>query len=373
MRKERALDVRPSRIGSLPAEEDLAHLFFVSHDLACIIGLDGCFCFVSPAWEPCLGWTPADLLALPFLDFVHPDDRASTAAEVRRIAGSGGITSFETRFRGKDGADRRLQWNATFSPQRRVICASARDVTRRKRLERELIEAGDREKERMGRELHDGLCQNLAGIAALSATLARKLAARDDPAAAAAAGDHRIAAAGDRRRPRPGARPQPGGLAQMGLAAALEVLAANVEALHPVTCAFACDRRFPRLDPAVEAHLYRIAQEAVSNAVAHGRGSRIGVSLRLRDGQGSLRIRDNGAGIPRDASAVAGIGLDTMDYRARLIGASLARASGCAERRDCRLHIPAVVPARRRSGAMSAIPPERTPGKKRSSSSTTIR
>ena len=120
----------------------------------------------------------------------------------------------------------------------------------------------------------------------------------------------------------------PGGLAQMGLAAALEVLAANVEALHPVACAFACDRRFPRLDPAVEAHLYRIAQEAVSNAVAHGRGRRIGVSLRLRDGQGSLRIRDNGVGIPRDASAVTGIGLDTMDYRARLIGAALARASG---------------------------------------------
>ncbi len=115
----------------------------------------------------------------------------------------------------------------------------------------------------------------------------------------------------------------PVGLAQMGLAAALEVLAANVEALHPVACAFACDRRFPRLDPAVEAHLYRIAQEAVSNAVAHGRGSRIGVSLHLRDGQGSLRIRDNGVGIARGGSAIAGIGLDTMDYRARLIGARL--------------------------------------------------
>ena len=157
----------------------------------------------------------------------------------------------------------------------------------------------------------------------MSATLARKLAARDDPAAASAVeitallqqtiGDARDLARGLNA----------GGLAQMGLAAALGVLAANVEALHPVTCTFACDRRFPRLDPAVEAHLYRIAQEAVSNAVAHGRGSRIGVSLRLRDGQGSLRIRDNGVGISRGASAVAGIGLHTMDYRAHLIGARL--------------------------------------------------
>ena len=204
-----------------------------------------------------------------------------------------------------------------------MICASARDVTGQERLKRDLIEAGDREKERMGRELHDGLCQNLAGIAALSATLARKLAGRCDPAAAAAAeitaflqqtiGDARDLARGLNS----------GCLAQMGLAAALEALAANVEALHPVTCSFACDRHFPRLDPTVEAHLYRIAQEAVSNAVAHGRASRIGTSLRLRDGQGNLRIRDDGVGIPRAAPTVAGLGLDTMDYRARLIGARL--------------------------------------------------
>jgi signal transduction histidine kinase len=199
----------------------------------------------------------------------------------------------------------------------------ARELDGRQRRERERIEAGDRERERLGRELHDGLCQNLAGIAALSATLARKLAARNDPAQAAAAeitvllqqaiGDARDLARGLSAR----------GLAQMGLATALEALAANIEALHPITCAFACDRHFPRLEPTVEAHLYRIAQEAVSNAVAHGRGNRIGVSLRLRDGQGNLRIRDNGVGIPRAAPTVAGLGLDTMDYRARLIGARL--------------------------------------------------
>jgi signal transduction histidine kinase len=200
-------------------------------------------------------------------------------------------------------------------------CARAFDG--RQRRERERIEAGDRERERLGRELHDGLCQNLAGIAALSATLARKLAARNDPAQAAAAeitallqqaiGDARDLARGLSAR----------GLAQMGLAAALEALTANVGALHPVACAFACDRHFPRLDPTVEAHLYRVAQEALSNAVAHGRGSRIGVSLRVRDGEASLRIRDNGVGIPRGAVGAAGMGLDTMNDRARLIGARL--------------------------------------------------
>ena len=104
---------------------------------------------------------------------------------------------------------------------------------------------------------------------------------------------------------------------------ALEALSANVGAFHHVACAFAGDRRFPRFDPAVEAQLYRIAQEAVSNSVAHGRGSRITISLRARDGQGCLSVRDNGVGIPPGASATGGVGLDTMDYRARLIGARL--------------------------------------------------
>jgi Histidine kinase len=121
------------------------------------------------------------MMARPFLDFVHPDDRADTAAQMGRIASGPAAIDYENRFRGKDGADRRLQWNAVFSPERQAICASARDVAGQKGLEGALIEASDREKGRMGRELHDGLCQNLAGIAALSATLARKLAGRGDP------------------------------------------------------------------------------------------------------------------------------------------------------------------------------------------------
>jgi two-component system sensor kinase FixL len=253
----------------------------------------------------------------------HPDDRAAVAAKLAKLVGGVAKSEPESRFRDKDGADRRLQWRAIGGPERGAVYVTARELDGRQRRERERIEAGDRERERLGRELHDGLCQNLAGIAALSATLARKLAARNDPAQAAAAEIALLLqqAIGDARDLARGL--SAGGVAQMGLAAALEALAANVEALHPVTCAFACDRHFPRLDPTVEAHLYRIAQEAVSNAVAHGRGSRIGVSLCFRDREATLRIHDNGVGIPRGAAGVVGMGLDTMDYRARLIGACL--------------------------------------------------
>ena len=88
------------------------------------------------------------------------------------------------------------------------------------------------------------------------------------------------------------------GLEQIGLAAALEALASNVQALYPVTCRFQCNRPFLSPGPEVETHLYRIAQEAVNNALTHGRGKRIDISLSFGDGKGLLSIRDDGIGIP---------------------------------------------------------------------------
>jgi PAS domain S-box-containing protein len=335
-----------------PAEEELSLFFALSHDPACLISLDGRLERVNPAWEVCLGWAPDDLLFRPFLDFVHPDDRAATAAEIGRIAGGATPAGFENRIRGKDGADRRLQWKAIVSPARGLICAAARDVTAHWKLQRELIEASDREKERMGRELHDGLCQNLAGIAALSATLARKLGARDEPEAASAAEITTLLqqAIGDARDLARGLNPTR--LTQIGLAAALLALAANVEALHLIGCAFAGDPGFPRLDPAAEAHLYRIAQEAVSNAVAHGRAKRIEISLQFRGRMGSRRIRDEGVGMPNARVAADGYGLGSMDYRARLIGASMRveRASPRGTKVVCRFPLPAA-PAKDRRHA----------------------
>ncbi len=337
-----------------PAEDELSFFFALSHEPMCVIGPDGRLERVNPGWEACFGLAPDDCLFRPFLDFVHPDDRAGTGVQIGRIADGAPPTGFETSIRGKDGADRRLQWKAIVSPGRRLVCAAARDVTADRKLERELIiEASDREKERMGRELHDGLCQNLAGIAALSATLARKLAARDDPAAAAAVEitallQQTIGEARDLAR---GLNPA-GRLAQMGVAAALQVLAANVKALHLVDCTFAGNRNFPRLDLAAEAHLYRIAQEAVQNAIAHGRAKRIAISLRILDGEGSLRIRDNGVGMPRAHAAAEGHGLRSMDYRAGLIGASLRveRAPPRGTIVLCRFPLPAPAKERRHAG-----------------------
>jgi PAS domain S-box-containing protein len=94
---------------------------------------------LNPAWKRTLGWTLEELQARPFLDFVHPDDRQATLAEVGVLAGGAPTIAFENRYRRKDGPYRWLQWNASSLPDRRLIYATARDVTDQKRLEREIL------------------------------------------------------------------------------------------------------------------------------------------------------------------------------------------------------------------------------------------
>ncbi|HUS98517.1 MAG TPA: PAS domain-containing protein [Hyphomicrobiaceae bacterium] len=354
--KEQTLTAkRPARLEPLSdrtegTAAELARFFTHAPGLRCIAGLDGYFKRLASSWTRALGWTLNELQARPFIDFVHPDDREATLAELSRLAGGAATISFDNRYQCKDGQYRWLQWNARPFPDRQLIYAIAHDLTDQRQMEREILDIGDREKERLGRELHDGLCQNLAGIAALSATLSRKLAARSEPAAVEAAEitellNETIGHARDLARGL-----DPVGLEQIGLAAALEAFATNVQDLFRVACRFQCDRPVLRLGPEVERHLYRIAQEAVNNAITHGRAKRIDISLSVRDGKGFLSIRDNGVGISKKALAAKGIGLHTMDYRSRAIGASLQvqRLARRGTEVTCALRLPPDPPKERR-------------------------
>jgi signal transduction histidine kinase len=209
----------------------------------------------------------------------------------------------------------------------RRITAEARDAGWRELLEREILEIADREQQRFGRELHDGLCQSLAGIAALTSALSRNLMANAEPGPAAAA-DEIVEllndTIGEARDLAHGLTPI--GLNGAGLAGGLEALARSVRRTERVSCTLAWDSRCPGLRHETEAHLIRIAQEAVRNAFAHSRADQIDMSLECVDGAGLLSIRDNGVGLPEDDRNHDGIGLHTMDYRARAIGGYLTVA-----------------------------------------------
>jgi signal transduction histidine kinase len=201
------------------------------------------------------------------------------------------------------------------------LCQCA-DVTRQKQLEREILEVADWEKERLGRELHDGLCQTLAGVAALSMTLSRTLPESSKSSADAAEISQLInEAIGDARDMARGLGPI--GIGEVGLEGVLEELSVSIRHQFQIDCSFEYAVPSLSLCEGSGAHLYRIVQEAVNNAIVHGRANRIEIGLGLKGEEGLLSIRDNGAGLHDEEPDGGGAGRHTMAYRSRLIGGSL--------------------------------------------------
>src|SRR5690349_5731102 len=121
------------------AEETLDRFFTMSLDMLCIAGFDGVFQRLNPAWAQILGFTLEELTTRPFLDFVHPEDEAATIPEMEKLRTGVSTISFENRYRCKDGSYRWLMWMSAPFSDRRLIYASARDITERKQIEQELL------------------------------------------------------------------------------------------------------------------------------------------------------------------------------------------------------------------------------------------
>jgi PAS domain S-box-containing protein len=120
------------------AQQERDKFFSVTRDMLCVAGFDGYFKRLNPAWEKALGYTNAELLSKPFLDFVHPDDRERTMAETVSLGQGGEVVSFENRYRCKDGSYRWLLWSARSVVEDKLIFGSARDLTERKQIEESL-------------------------------------------------------------------------------------------------------------------------------------------------------------------------------------------------------------------------------------------
>jgi PAS domain S-box-containing protein len=211
---------------------------------------------------------------------------------------------------------------------RRMFAGVVRDIAERRRLEKEILNAAAEEQRRIGQDLHDGLCQQLAGIAFAVEVLQRKLEARSAPEAVGIRKvgelvDQAITQARDLARGL-----QPVALESGGLGAALEALAAKVQSMFHVSCVFVSDHRTRVADNAVATHLYRIAQEAISNAVRHGKAKAITIDLASDPQAVHLTIRDNGIGFSNARGDGKGIGLQTMKYRASVVGGALTVQAG---------------------------------------------
>ncbi|MGK7919426.1 MAG: PAS domain S-box protein [Trichodesmium sp.] len=128
----------------IEAENERDRFFDLSIDLLCIANFEGYFLKLNPAWSKTLGYTLEELLSEPFLNFVHPEDRESTQAELEKISQGSSAIHFENRYRCKDGSYRWLMWNSTPSTELGKIYAVARDITEYKKFAQTLKKSEER-------------------------------------------------------------------------------------------------------------------------------------------------------------------------------------------------------------------------------------
>ena len=277
--------------------------------------------------ESVFGYARREMVGKPISVLIPPDRKNEEPEILEKIRRGESVDHYETLRRRKDG--KLIDISVTISPIRdsegKIIGASkvARDITGRKRLEREILEISDREQRRIGHDLHDGLCQHLAGIEMMSQVLEQKLSPQSKDAAKRAgeiAKNVREAISQTRSLAR-GLSPVT--LESEGLGSALHELAVNTEKMFNVKCRFDGDLRVSLPNHAIATHLFRLAQEAVSNAIKHGKAGRIDIQFRADPRRVHLKVSDNGRGFPKNGAKSKGMGLRIMKSRAGMMDGTL--------------------------------------------------
>jgi len=204
-----------------------------------------------------------------------------------------------------------------------------RDISERRRLERQVLEAAAEEQRRIGHDLHDGLCQQLAGIAFANEVLSQKLFKRAAPESGTAEKIGKLVDDAITQARQLAHGLQPVTLEAGGLVGALRELCCKLEDTFHVSCIFDCENLVLVHDNVVATHLYRIAQEAISNAIKHGKAKTIIIELSLVADRGLvLKVSDDGVGFSEVNQSGPGIGMHSMAYRARMIGGTLEVSPG---------------------------------------------
>lgn len=194
------------------------------------------------------------------------------------------------------------------------------EIVERRRIEKEILETIQEEQRRFGSQLHDGLCQELTGILMFVKGLTQKMEKENrlDIAELSKIMELLRETIGQARNTARGL--YPGEMDGPSLMHSLQELTSNTQGVSGVSCQFHCPEPIFIDDNDVATHLYRIAQEGISNAVLHGKPQSIEVSFTRNDGHIILILKDDGMGFVYDPQSSKGIGLKIMKYRAHMMG-----------------------------------------------------
>ena len=333
------------------AEEALRAVLDTAADAIITIDQRGAITSVNPATERMFGYTRDELIEQNVSILMPPPYRDEHDGYIERYLQTGeariiGIGR-EAVGRRKDGSTFPVDLAVSEVEHLGLFTGIIRNISERKELQQHVLEIANEEQQRIGQELHDGTGQELTGLSLFAGTLLETLggATRAETAGNAI---YQLEEEDFLRLQQIASRLSQGltlanrhvhelshGIMPVqidaeGLRSALEELAATNDQQENITCRFECSGPATVTDNATATHLYRIAQEALHNAMRHSRADQIQISLSERQGRIVLEVRDNGIGIDRTAKrhvgpAAGGMGLRIMEYRAGIIGGALRR------------------------------------------------
>ena len=308
-------------------KERYVDLFENANDMVFTHDLAGRLTSINETGETLLQRKRSDLLGVNLLDLIAEDQRPAVQQWLDQIVEGADMPTAEWDFINASSQRVKLEISSRLikkNSRKTEVEGTARDITERRRLERELLEISNREQRRIGHDLHDGVCQQLAGIAYLVNIMGNQMQRQGTPQARQA---EKISGLINEvtLQARSVARGLfPVRLEELGLVFSLEELAANARNRFGANCEVNCES--PPLiivDNETALHLYYIAQEAVLNALNHGKANHVTVSLKPEGAQFKLTVSDDGSGFEHASTGSSGMGIRIMHYRAKVIGATL--------------------------------------------------
>ncbi len=315
--------------------------------------------YVNDRWTAITGLTIDGAIGDGWRNAIHPDDRSAVAERWTRMREADDLFPEEYRicrpagqtrwvlaegaalrsYSGKPLGFIRTVTDITKHRELEAELLTARDqleqrvqertadleaeMVERQKLEKQVLETKDHEQKRFSHDLHDGLGQCLTGMLFHALALERDLGTEQSPSVTAASKMAELANQAINQAYDLARGVDPVSLRPDGLMSALEELVRSACTSHPLNCSFECDEPVLVEDNAVATHLYRLAQEAMTNTIKHSKASQVTVRLERNSTATSLVIVDNGIGLPQTGNHKRSRGLNIIKHRARLIGAVL--------------------------------------------------
>lgn len=325
-------------------KERYLDLFENANDMVFTHDLTGRMTSINKAGERLLQHQRGEILAKELVDLISEEQRPAAREWLKQVTTGMEIPAVDWDFVNAAGQKLKLEISSRMVEQAgrfKEVEGVARDVTARKRMEKEILEISNREQQRLGHDLHDGVCQQLAAIAYRTHILARHLKEKDvvESSEASAISSLINESLVQTRTVARGLFPVR--LEEEGLADAVEELTVNIGKLYKIKCDFSSSGALPTMHNGVAMHLHFIAQEAIMNAAKHSQASLITVRLLKENDDLLLSVKDNGVGFLAGNQDRAGMGIGIMRYRAKVIGGTLELQTqpGQGTQINCKYHL----------------------------------